>query len=139
MPRDIDALTSATLKHLRERWWDDGFTDFLRDNLQPRAGKRILDVGCGVGTAEVSLGLLHLSQVQLFAVDLLHDRVREGLAATRAHNIRVGFAASDGCRLPFPDEAFDSTFCVAVLQHISDLQRAVGELARVTKRAGRVL
>ena len=29
MSRDLDALTSSTLKHLREHWWDDAFTAFL--------------------------------------------------------------------------------------------------------------
>ena len=33
MARDIDALTSFTLKHLRDRWWDASFTAFLQDCL----------------------------------------------------------------------------------------------------------
>jgi len=65
--------------------------------------------------------------------------VREALDATRAHNIRAGFAASDACRLPFAGDAFDATFCVAVLQHVRDLSSAVREFARVTKPGGRVL
>ena len=139
MPRDIDAFTSATLKHLRERWWDATFTEFLRDTLQPRAGKRILDVGCGTGTAEVSFGLLGLSQVRLFAVDLLTPRVTQARAEAAAHNVRVGYATADACALPFRDRVFDSTFCVAVLQHVRDLDQAIGEFARVTRLGGRVL
>ena len=139
MPRDIDGLTSATLKHLRERWWDAAFTTFLRENLQPRAGKRILDVGCGVGTAELNLGMLRLSQVELFGVDRLVDRVREARASMQAHNLRAEFAGADASALPFSDGAFDSTFCVAVLQHVGDLPGALSEFARVTKPGGRVL
>ena len=30
MSRDIDALTSSTLKHLRERWWNPEFAEFLK-------------------------------------------------------------------------------------------------------------
>ena len=45
MPRHVDALTSPTLKHLRERWWDSDFSEFLRETLRPRPGTRILDVG----------------------------------------------------------------------------------------------
>src|SRR5262245_32008503 len=52
----IDALTSPTLKHLREAWWDDVFTEFVTETLKPRSGNRILDVGCGEGLAEVALG-----------------------------------------------------------------------------------
>jgi SAM-dependent methyltransferase len=139
MNRQVDGLTSATLKHLREQWWDDAFTEFVRETLQPRPGRRILDVGCGTGTAEVKLSRLRLTQVDLFAVDLLTDRVRTALAATRSHNIDAHFAAADACNLPFPDASFDSVFCVAVLQHIRDVSGAVAEIARVTRPGGRVV
>ena len=139
MIRDLDALTSATLKHLRDHWWNDAFTTFLRDTLQPRPGMRILDVGCGTGVAEVSLSRLRLSQVELFAVDVVFDRVRAASEAARGANAQVGYAAADACRLPFVDAAFDSTYCVAVLQHVRNIPRAVAELARVTREGGRVL
>lgn len=137
--RDVDALTSATLKHLRDRWWDDAFTSFVQDTVQPRAGKRILDVGCGRGTAEVHLARLRLTQVKLVAVDLVFDHVREAVAAARSHNIRADFAAADAGALPFGDATFDSAFCVAVLQHIRDVPGAVRELARVTRAGGRIV
>jgi SAM-dependent methyltransferase len=139
MTRNVDGLTSSTLKHLRERWWDESFTAFLKDTLQPKSGRRILDVGCGTGTAEVNLSRLRLTQVNFVAVDLLPERVAVALAAARATNFRAGFAAADACSLPFPDATFDSTFCVAVLQHITDAPRAVREMARVTRPGGRLL
>jgi SAM-dependent methyltransferase len=137
--RDLDALTSSTLKHLREHWWDDAFTGFLEETLRPRPGKRILDVGSGTGTAEISLARLRVSQMQLFGVDLVVERVRAAHVATRGINARVGYAAADACRLPFAADSFDSTYCVAVLQHIRDLQGALGEISRVTRPGGRVL
>jgi ubiquinone/menaquinone biosynthesis C-methylase UbiE len=139
MSRDIDALTSSTLKHLRDRWWNADFTEFLRETLEPLPGQRILDVGCGVGTADVRLGQLGISQVKFFGIDLMVPRVREAVASARAHNLQVGFAAADVCKLPFKNHAFDSTFCVAVLQHVRDLSAAVEQFARVTKPGGRVL
>lgn len=139
MTRDVDALSSATLKHLRERWWNDSFTQFVKETLQPRAGRRILDVGCGRGTAEVQLSRLRLTQVEIVAVDLIVERVHEALAAARSHNMHAGFAAADACALPFPDATFDSTFTVAVLQHIGEVARAVAELARVTRPGGRIV
>lgn len=139
MIRDVDSLTSSTLKHLRDRWWDDAFTDFVKDTLQPRPGRRILDVGCGRGTAEVKLSRLRLTQVDLVAVDLLVDRVVDAQAAARAHNIDAHFAAADACHLPFADASFDSVFCVAVLQHIGDVRTAVAEMARVTRPGGRIV
>jgi SAM-dependent methyltransferase len=135
----IDALISPTLKHLRERWWDDEFTEFLTETLRPRPGNRILDVGCGAGAGEVSIGRLHVSQLRLYGVDL---RVGEAIAAAgevAAHNVAARFAAGDACRLPFADASFDSTYCVAVLQHVADVPAAVREFSRVTAEGGRVL
>jgi SAM-dependent methyltransferase len=139
MSREIDALTSSTLRHLRDRWWNDAFTGFLEETLRPRPGKRILDVGCGTGTGEVSLSRLRMSQMQLFGVDLMLQRLRQALEATRGVNARASYAAADVCRLPFVSAVFDSTYCVAVLQHIRDLGLALGEIARVTKPNGRIL
>jgi len=135
----IDALTSPTLKHLREAWWDDEFTEFLAETLKPRAGNRILDVGCGEGLAEVAIGRLHISQVRLFGVDLVFSKVFAASQETASHNLRVKFAAADACRLPFRDGVFDSLYSVAVLQHVNDVESAVAEFARVTAPRGRVL
>jgi SAM-dependent methyltransferase len=139
MPQPIDALLSPTLKHLREDWWNDEFTEFLTDTLRPRPGNRILDVGCGSGEAEVSISRRHISQIRLYGVDL---KVHEAAAAARraaSHNLRARFAAGDAMRLPFADRSFDSTFCVAVLQHVRDVEAAVSEFARVTRPNGRVV
>ena len=139
MTATIDALTSPTLKHLREAWWDDVFTEFLVETLKPRSGNRILDVGCGEGLAEVALGRLHISQVRLVGVDLNVDNVLTASQETASHNQRVTFAAADACRLPFRDGVFDSIYSVAVLQHVNDVETAVAEFARVTAPRGRVV
>src|SRR5258708_35690695 len=35
--------------------------------------------------------------------------------------------------IPFPAEDFDATICIHGLEHIADVQRAVGELHRILK------
>jgi SAM-dependent methyltransferase len=135
----LDSLTSPTLKHLRESWWDDDFTAFLVETLRPRAGKRILDVGCGEGLSAVTIGRLQISQLRLVGIDLVPAKAAAARQETASHNQRAAFAAADACRLPFTDASFDSLFCVAVLQHIGDVDAAVAEFARVTARGGRIV
>jgi len=139
MSRELDALTSSTLKHLREQWWTDTFTEFLVETLRPRSGKRILDVGCGTGIGEISLARMRLSQVDLFGVDIVFERVRAAFEAARGVNAHVSYATADASQLPFGDKLFDSTYCVAVLQHIRDVGGTVKEIARVTRPGGRIL
>jgi SAM-dependent methyltransferase len=135
----VDALTSPTIKHLREHWWNDNFTEFLAETLRPRPGNRILDVGCGEGVAEVAIGRLQVSQVRLVGVDIVPSKAAEAKRVTESHNQRVSFAAGDAARLPFADVTFDSTFCVAVLQHVPQVAEAVAEIGRVTTRGGRIV
>ncbi|MDE3153544.1 MAG: methyltransferase domain-containing protein [Acidobacteriota bacterium] len=139
MTREIDLLTSPTLKYLREQWWNPAFSEFLREVLNPRPGRRLLDVGCGAGTAEIGLGVQQLSQVRFFGVDRDPVRAREALADTASLNIDMGVAAGDALRLPFRAASFDAVFCVAVLQHVPDLSGAVAEFARVVRPGGRVV
>jgi SAM-dependent methyltransferase len=135
----IDALAAPTLKHLRDLWWDDTFTEFLVETLRPRPGNLILEVGCGEGQAEVSIGRRQVSQVRLVGVDLVPSKAAEALKETRAHNQRVSVAAGDAVRLPFRNASFDATFCVAVLQYVADVSDAVKEIARVTAPARRIV
>ena len=137
--RTLDALTSATLKHVRDDWWDEAFTSFLVERLRPRAGNRILDVGCGTGSVELRLSRLRVPQISLIGIDRLVERAIIAERTTDGHNLRASFSAADACHLPFPDATFDSTFCVAVLQHVTDVSEALREFARVTRPDGRIL
>ena len=76
---------------------------------------------------------MRLSQVELFGVDLLVDRVRAAAEAARGINAHVSYAAADATKLPVRGRLFDSTYCVAVLQHIRDVGGTVKEIARVTR------
>jgi Methyltransferase domain len=109
--RTLDALTSATLKHVREEWWDDAFTSFLVDRLRPRAGNKILDVGCGTGTAELRLSRLRVSQVTLVGIDLVVERTATAERTADGHN----------------------------MQHIQEPAEALREFVRVTRPEGRIL
>ena len=132
--RTLDALTSPTLKHVRDEWWDEAFTTFLVETLRPRVGNRILDVGCGTGGVEVRLARLRIPQVTFVGIIGRSNRalMRDG---DSGHNLRASFSAADARQLPFPDATVRSTFCVAVLQHITELGEAVREFARVTRPA----
>lgn len=139
MARDIDALTSFTLKHLRDRWWDASFTAFLQDALVPQPGERILDVGCGAGTAELILAALQPGGVRFVGIDLLEARLRDARRAMREQDLTADLAAADAARLPFAPGSFDAAFAIAVLQHVARPRAVVDALRRVLRPGGRLV
>ena len=90
----------------------------------------VLEVGCGTG--------LLLQRIQKFArsakgVDLSPGMLT--LARERGLDVVEGSATA----LPFPDSSFDVTCSFKVLAHVRDIERALAEMARVTRPGGYVI
>jgi len=94
------------------------------------AGRDVLEVGCGTG--------LVLSRIQSFArsasgVDLSPGMLEK--ARARGLDVVLGSATE----LPFDDNRFDVTCSFKVLAHVPEIERALAEMARVTRPGGIVL
>jgi len=92
---------------------------------------RVLEVGCGEG--ELSERIVRGLGVELVALDQSERMVE--LARARGVDARVG----DVQELPFEDGSFDVAVAAWMLYHVPDLDRAVGELARVLRPGGRLV
>lgn len=103
-----------------------------------RAGDRVLDIGCGVGTTAVRLAGEHGARVVAADISpLMLDRAAATVAAAHlAHQIQLENA--DILALPYPDGAFDAVVAEAVTMFV-DRPPAAAELTRVTRPGGRVL
>lgn len=96
--------------------------------LPRRAGRSVLDVGCGDGYLCDRLG----SRGYRGVVGL--DLARTRLAYASARYPDLALLQSDVIDLPFADATFDVVTCVEVLEHVPDAAGALAELARVSKR-----
>ncbi|MBI2304568.1 MAG: class I SAM-dependent methyltransferase [Chloroflexi bacterium] len=96
----------------------------------PLDGKKILDVGCGIGTY---LARFRAFSPQVYGVDIDRDKVKQGsrelpyLATACAEN------------LPFQDGVFDVILLHEVLEHVTDDGEALQEAYRVAKEGGRIV
>lgn len=93
-------------------------------------GKRILDIGCGLGTYMKKL--LAFSN-DVYGVDIDPEKVAQAQQAL-AH---VYLAPAE--ELPFPNAYFDIVLLHEVLEHVADDRQAVREAYRVTKAGGRLV
>jgi len=99
--------------------------------LAPRAGERILDVGCGTGqlTAEIAA-----SGAVVTGIDSSAAMVEQA----RRNAPGLGFEVQDVCRLPYREE-FDAVFSNAVLHWVPRAEEAAAAMARALKPGGRLV
>jgi SAM-dependent methyltransferase len=96
----------------------------------PLAGKRILDVGCGVGMYTQAF---QRYTPQVFGVEVELERAHE------ARGRACGVTQAVGETLPFADNGFDVVFSHEVLEHVADDRRCAREMVRVTRPGGRIV
>ena len=105
------------------------------DLLAASPGKRILEVGCGLGDDAAALAARVAPGGSVVAVDGSRGMVE---AAGRRHADVAGlsFEVADATQLPYADGSFDGCRIDRVLQHIPDPGSAVGEMSRVLRPGG---
>jgi SAM-dependent methyltransferase len=106
------------------------------DRAAPRAGERMLDLGCGTGNAAL---LLARRGTDVVAVDPA-ARLLE-VAADRAAEagLAIEFTRGEAAALPLADASIDAVVSVFALIFAADPQAAMAEVARVLRPSGRVV
>jgi ubiquinone/menaquinone biosynthesis C-methylase UbiE len=110
-----------------------GLAPKLADAAGVRAGMRVLDVGCGPGALAVELAR-RVGGDNVAAIDPAPQFVAACRARIPGADVREGVAES----LPWEGGTFDVAMCSLVVAWLSDADRGIGEMARVTKPGGTV-
>lgn len=130
---------------LGDRWWDPhGPVGLLHDLNAARfgyfknalggiRGLSILDVGCGGGLLAECFAR---EGARVTGIDLS----RASLFAARRHaqsaGVEIAYVNADAESFPFLDSSFDAVVSSDFLEHVCDLDRVVGEAARVLRASG---
>jgi 2-polyprenyl-3-methyl-5-hydroxy-6-metoxy-1,4-benzoquinol methylase len=108
-----------------------GFQRELAELFAAAAPRSVLDVGCGEGVL-TRRWAEQLDHGRVVGVDLADPRLESEWATRTRPNLE--FAAVDGEGLPFADDEFDLAAAIEVLEHVSDAERTIKEMARIAAR-----
>lgn len=96
-----DFFTRGKVERLLELMAQDG----------PLKGRRLLDIGCGIG-------LMHEPLLAAGVAVTGVDVSAEAVAAAQANHPAGAYATYDGRQTPFPDASFDAALAVCVVHHV---------------------
>ncbi len=105
------------------------YGEALIDVLAPRAGERILDLGCGSGQLTARIAESGAAVTGLDASPTM-------IAAARANYPGIEFRVADGACFTV-DQPVDAVFSNAALHWVRDSRGAIGSVARALKPGGR--
>lgn len=112
------------------------------DYLEPvagydrHAGKKVLDVGCGLGT-DTSRFASHGADVT--GIDIAPEAIALAEKNFAWRGLPGQFHVMDGEAMSFPDDSFDFVYCHTVLHFTPSPEKMVREIHRVLKPGGRAL
>ncbi len=125
--KNYEARRGGRIPHGYHELLDHLESDYVRKFGEGRA---VLEVGCGTG--------LVLERIATFAKEARGVDLSPGMlekAKARGLDVQLGSATA----LPYADEQFDVTCSFKVLAHVPDIEKALAEMARVTRPGGYVL
>ena len=112
--------------------------NFVYHKIKFKQFQNILDVGCGSGLIIKEMARKRGEGAKITGIDIspgMIESAMKTLAGTEGIELTVG----DALALPFPDNTFDLTICNLLLLWVKEPEKAIREMARVTKSGGKIV
>src|SRR3954469_15721130 len=126
--RFVDAMAGA---YLRSSAWSRLRLAAVEDLVEPKAGERVLDLGCAAGAVTHFLTTFGCEAVGVDSSQLAIDRARRLFPDLR-------FVLADAPELPFGADSFDKAVAADFSEHLDDdtFERVLAETRRVLRPNG---
>ncbi len=130
-------LETALMDSPSKRWLQRHYEAPVFERLGAKAaGGRVLDIGCGNGVGiEIALTRFGAGHVDGLDIDP-GQLVRAERRMKRLPPGKVRLLLGDVENIPAEDDYYDAVFDYAVLHHVIDWRKAIGELRRVIRPGG---
>lgn len=128
-----------------DQWWSDDIR-WVRtlknlvpgrlkhfDRLIDWQGKDVLDLGCAGGFMAEAMAK---RGANVTGIDPAADAIDAARRHATAEGLRIGYDTGMGESLPYGDDSFDAVVCVDVLEHVTDLNKVLAEVARTLRPGG---
>jgi demethylmenaquinone methyltransferase/2-methoxy-6-polyprenyl-1,4-benzoquinol methylase len=119
----------------------DRYWRWRTTRLVPPAGDApILDLCTGTGDLALAYDRAARGGVPVVGADFCHEMLVLAVAKTRRRGAaeRIRYVEADAQRLPFPDGGFQIATVAFGLRNVTDTDRGLAEMVRVTRPGGRV-
>jgi demethylmenaquinone methyltransferase/2-methoxy-6-polyprenyl-1,4-benzoquinol methylase len=119
----------------------DKYWRWRTTKLAPPAGTApILDLCTGTGDLALAYDRASSGQAPIVGADFCHEMLLPAVKKTAKRNAsgRIRFVEADAQRLPFPNDSFQITTVAFGLRNVTDTDRGLAEMVRVTQPGGHV-
>jgi demethylmenaquinone methyltransferase/2-methoxy-6-polyprenyl-1,4-benzoquinol methylase len=108
--------------------------------VPPVGGAPILDLCTGTGDLALAYDRAARGRVPIIGADFCHEMLARAERKTHQWRAagRIRYLEADAQRLPFPDDLFQITTVAFGLRNVTDTDRGLAEMVRVTQPGGRV-
>lgn len=110
-----------------------------RERLALTEGESLLDVGCGPGPVVIDLSSAVAPTGSALGVDVSDAMVSEARRRAAEAGAAVEFQVADALSLPVATGTIDACRSERMLQWVSDIEGAAGEIVRVLRPGGRLV
>ncbi|MFC1769653.1 class I SAM-dependent methyltransferase [Nitrospirota bacterium] len=105
---------------------------FILEKLQSLEGKKVLDLGCGLGESSVYLAK---QGAIVTATDLSSGMLEATMRLAERYDVSITPIKSTADTIAVPDESFDVVYAANLLHHV-DIAETLEEVRRVLKPGG---
>lgn len=116
-------------------WINQLYSDFLKI----KASRKIVDVGCGPGDFTRFLAKLSGGRAKIIGIDSNPKSIKAARSdSEKSSYSKISYRLGDAYKIPLENGYADLTCCRTLLMHLTDPDKAVREMMRVTRIGGTV-
>lgn len=106
---------------------------YILERMGPLQGRRILDVGCGLGESSVYFAL---NGARVTALDLSPGMVELAGRLASRHGVEIEGVVASAESFNVPDGEFDLVYAANLIHHVTDRDAFLGRVVRALKPGG---